>query len=122
MHFQSTEQPKTKSSIPQHIITPFIQAPSSTFIDIISVFYRHTLRHMIDLVHSNESRGELEHVVSQGDDDELSILRSLLDITGNNRDLPLLVLKITNWQRWELTFLKSNAASISSMTYSGVGL
>lgn len=45
--------------------------------------------HVVDLVHTNQSRSELEHVVSQGNDNELCILGSLLDIAGHNRDLCL---------------------------------
>lgn len=42
---------------------------------------------MVDLVYTNKSGSKLEHIVSKRDDDELRILRSLLDVGGDNRDL-----------------------------------
>ncbi|KAI6756206.1 hypothetical protein HG530_011942 [Fusarium avenaceum] len=42
---------------------------------------------MIDLVHANQPRRELKHVVAQRDDDELGVLGALLDVVGNDRDL-----------------------------------
>lgn len=50
-------------------------------IDVIPVLNRHTLGHVINLVHSDQSRSELKHVVTQRDDDELGILGSFLDVT-----------------------------------------
>lgn len=81
---------------------------------------------MVDLVHANEARRELKHVVAQGNDNELGVLGALLDVIGNDRDLERIV---SDWRRNRvshtsviLTFLKSKAASISSITYRGVGL
>lgn len=36
------------------------------------------------LVDTHETIGKLEHIISEGDDDELGILSSLLDIVGND--------------------------------------
>lgn len=105
---------------------------------------------MVDLVHSHKSRRELKHVVSERDDNELGVLGTLLDVVGNDRDLHVALVtcisrtieakchgdsKECHWTgcsrvsraktargRGILTFLKSKAASISSMTYRGVGL
>jgi hypothetical protein len=55
--------------------------------NVVIVVDRDTLGHVVDLVHTNQSRGQLEHVVAQGDDDELRVLGPLLDIVGYNRDL-----------------------------------
>lgn len=46
-----------------------------------------TTHHMIDFVHADQPRGKLEHVVAQRDDDELSVLGALFDVSGDNRDL-----------------------------------
>ena len=43
--------------------------------------------HMVDFVHTDESRRELEHVVPQGDDDKLGVLRPLFDVCGDDGDL-----------------------------------
>jgi hypothetical protein len=102
---------------------------------------------MIDFVHAHQPRRELKHVVAQRDDDELGVLGALLDVVGNDRDLRTMLVRVriqrmkgSTWNahasvntggriaaeclrvRVVLTFLKSNAASISSMTYRGVGL
>lgn len=86
---------------------------------------------MVDLVHADQPRSEFEHVVAQGDDDELRVLGALLDISSDNGDLQKVKPKISkhvhstrsvSFQHGRLTFLKSSAASISSMTYKGVGL
>lgn len=81
---------------------------------------------MIDLVHPNQPGRELEHVVAKRDDDKLGILGALLNIACNDGDLWLLLADMFNYKIRSLleilTFLKSRAASISSMTYSGVGL
>lgn len=42
---------------------------------------------MADLVHADQPRCELEHVIAKRDDDELGVLRPLLDVIGDNRDL-----------------------------------
>jgi hypothetical protein len=39
---------------------------------------------MIDFVHSNETGGELEHVVTERDDNELSVLGAFFDVAGYN--------------------------------------
>ncbi|ETN00818.1 hypothetical protein PPTG_24185 [Phytophthora nicotianae INRA-310] len=46
---------------------------------------RHTLRGVIRLVNPHQSIRELEHVVAQGDDDELCVARALLDVVAHNR-------------------------------------
>jgi len=48
---------------------------------------RDTLRHVMSLVDSNETISQLKHVVSKTDDDELSILRSFLDVVCYNGDI-----------------------------------
>jgi hypothetical protein len=53
---------------------------SSPTFDIISVLDRHTLGHVVDLVNTDKTRGKLEHIVSQRNDNKLCILRPLLDI------------------------------------------
>jgi len=42
---------------------------------------------MVDFIHAHEPGGQLEHIVSEGDDDKLSILGALFDITCYDRDL-----------------------------------
>lgn len=102
-------------------------------INVISILNRDALGHMIHLVHAHEPAGELKHVVAEGDDDELCVLGAFFDVGGYDGDLlsvsPVLwslrvtpVKKVKGEVRWLLTLRKSSAASISSMTYSGVGL
>ena len=101
--------------------------------NIIAVLNRHALGHVVDLVHAHEAGGKLKHVVAQGDDDKLGVLGALFDVVGHDGHLVVVVQSVYIAERvrmeremkgWPglLTFLKSNAASISSMTYSGVGL
>jgi len=42
---------------------------------------------MINLVYTNKSLRKLKHVVSETDDNELSVPRTLLDIPCDNGDL-----------------------------------
>lgn len=42
---------------------------------------------MVDLVDTYQSRGKLEHVIPQRNNDELGVLGTLLDIRGHDRDL-----------------------------------
>jgi hypothetical protein len=42
---------------------------------------------VVDLIHADQPRSELEHVIAQRNDDELRILGALLDISSNDRDL-----------------------------------
>ena len=105
---------------------------------------------MVNLVHAYEPRGQLKHVVSERNDDELGVLGALLDVIRHDRDLLQEGLvsgykgKVMSFNhravtqlpsimerakrtgsraiKGVLTFLKSRAASISSMTYRGVGL
>lgn len=53
---------------------------SSPTLDIVSVFDRDTLGHVVNLVNTDKTRGKLEHIVSQRNDNELCVLRPLLDI------------------------------------------
>lgn len=88
---------------------------------------------MIDLVDTDQPLRQLEHVVAQRDDDELGVLGALFDVGGDDRDLLGWGWSVRRLLRnlspvleavaaaVKLTFLKSNAASISSMTYNGVG-
>ena len=55
--------------------------------NVIFVLDRHTLGHVVDLVHAHQSRRELKHVVSEGNDDELGVLGSLLDVICHNGHL-----------------------------------
>jgi hypothetical protein len=58
-------------------------------VNVVPILDRYRFGHVIDLVHSDKSRSKFKHVVSQGDDDELSVLRPLLDVTRNNRNLSM---------------------------------
>ncbi len=88
---------------------------------------------MINLINPNQPTRQLKHVIPQRNDNELRVLGALLDVGGYDGDLfttrqhtsisnthspsqasSLRVVKV-------LTFRKSNAASISSITYNGVG-
>lgn len=68
---------------------------SFIFLDITFVSSRyvvlvvdcHALRHVIDLVDTNKPIRELKHIISQTDDDELGVFRSLFNVAGNNRHL-----------------------------------
>lgn len=42
---------------------------------------------MIHFIHSNQTRRKLEHVISEGNNNELRVLCTFLDVTGNNRYL-----------------------------------
>jgi hypothetical protein len=52
--------------------------------NVILILHRNTLSHMIDLVDSYQPFRKLKHVISQTDDNELCILRPLLDVRSNN--------------------------------------
>lgn len=54
---------------------------------VVPILNRHALGHVIYLVYSYQSRRKLEHVVTKRDDNELGILRSLLDVTCYDRYL-----------------------------------
>ena len=43
--------------------------------------------HVIDLVYTDQSRGELEHVVAQRNDDELGVLGAFFDVSSNDGNL-----------------------------------
>jgi hypothetical protein len=86
--------PKAKHKPTKHPATRHHPSLLCSTVNVISIFNRHALGHVIDLVYSNKSRRQLEHVVSQRNDNELSILCSFLDITGNDRDLFMLVMVI----------------------------
>lgn len=58
---------------------------------IIPVLHRHALGHMIDLVNANQPLRQFKHVIPQRNDDELSILRALFDVSRNDRHLDDLV-------------------------------
>ena len=60
-------------------------------VDVVPILDRYRFGHVIDLVHSDKSRSKFKHVVSQGDNNELSVLRPLLDVTRNNRNLSMSV-------------------------------
>lgn len=40
--------------------------------------------HVVDFIHADQTRSKFEHVVAQGDDDELRILGTLLDVARND--------------------------------------
>lgn len=46
------------------------------------VLNSYALGHVIDLVDADETGRELKHVVTQGDDDELSVFGALFDVGG----------------------------------------
>lgn len=52
--------------------------------NVIPIFHSNAFGHVIDFVNSHEPLSELKHVVPQADDDELCILRSLLDVRRDN--------------------------------------
>lgn len=55
--------------------------------DVVAVLDRDALGHVVDLVHADQPGRQLEHVVSEGDDDELGVLGALLDVVGDDGDL-----------------------------------
>ncbi len=63
--------------------TPTSRPPN----DIIPILNRNALGHVVDLINPYQPRSELEHVVSQGNNDELSVLRSFLDVARHDRNL-----------------------------------
>ena len=65
---------------------PFVNI-SSPRVKVIPVLDRDALRHMIDLVNSDQSLRELKHVVPQRDDNELCVLRALFDVGRYDRYL-----------------------------------
>jgi hypothetical protein len=52
--------------------------------NVILVLHRNALSHMIDLVDPYQPFRKLKHIISQTDDDELRILRPLLDVRSDN--------------------------------------
>lgn len=44
---------------------------------------------MIHLVNTDETGGQLEHVVSERNNDELGVLGTLLDVVGDNGNLEM---------------------------------
>jgi hypothetical protein len=48
---------------------------------------------MIYFIHAHQSGSEFEHVTPQGDNNELCVLSTLLDITRNNRHLKYMLAK-----------------------------
>lgn len=42
---------------------------------------------MINLIHAYEARSEFEHVVTEGNDDELGVFGALFDVGGYDGDL-----------------------------------
>lgn len=111
-------------------------------VDEVLVLDGDALGHVVDLVDADQAGRKLEHVVAQRDDDELGVLGTLLDVVGHDGHLLFLVrVSCMSYIRFDdddlhcvapvrkgaeknrvLTLRKSSAASISSMTYSGVGL
>lgn len=55
--------------------------------DIIPILDRHRLGHVIDFVNTNQSGRELEHVISQRNDNELGVLSAFFDVGGYDGDL-----------------------------------
>lgn len=107
LHSNPNAKSKTQTNqAPTHLSSPSLLCST---VNVISIFNCHTLGHVIDLVYSNKSRRQLEHVVSQRNDNELSILCSFLDITGNDRDLVMLVMVILS-----LTYGRTYISKIQS--------
>ena len=52
--------------------------------NVIPVLHRNALSHMIDLIDPYQPFRKLKHVISQTDDDELRILRPLLNVRSDN--------------------------------------
>lgn len=57
--------------------------------NIILILDRHTLGHVVDLVDADEAGGQLEHIVAQGDDDELGVLGAFFNVVCHDGDLVL---------------------------------
>ena len=55
--------------------------------DIIAVLDRDALGHVVDLVHPDQARGQLKHVVAEGDDDELGVFGAFFDVIRDDGDL-----------------------------------
>lgn len=63
--------------------------------NVVPILDGDTLGHVIDLVDTNKTSGELEHVVPQGNDDKLGVLGSFLDVIRYDRNLHYTVSRIT---------------------------
>jgi hypothetical protein len=55
--------------------------------NVVLVLDGDALGHVVDLVHADQAGCQLEHVVAQGDDDELGVLGALLDVVCDDGDL-----------------------------------
>lgn len=86
-------------------------------LNVILIFYRHTLRHMVDLVYSNQSTRELEHVVPQRDDDKLCVFGSFLDVRCYNRDLGMYVSKVNLTRRRYCTYISKIKSCVNLVHY-----
>ena len=56
-------------------------------VDIVLILDRDALGHVVDLVDADEAGGELEHVVAEGDDDELGVFGAFFDVVRDDGDL-----------------------------------
>lgn len=55
--------------------------------DEVLVLNCDALCHMVHLVHADQARSKLKHVVSERDDNKLGVLGALLDVVCDNRHL-----------------------------------
>lgn len=58
----------------------FILRPSRTNPQIIPILHGHTPRHMTNLINTDQPAREFKHVIPEGNNDELSVFRSLADV------------------------------------------
>ena len=57
--------------------------------------------HVVDFINTDQSCSELEHVITQGDDNELCILCPFLDIGSDDRDLSPVLIYFCYKGRWD---------------------
>lgn len=68
-------------------LSPFQRLLLPLLHQIIPILHRDTLRHMIDFIDSHKAFRKLEHIIAEGDDNELCVLRSFFDVACNNAHL-----------------------------------
>ncbi|KZF21894.1 hypothetical protein L228DRAFT_162366 [Xylona heveae TC161] len=55
--------------------------------NIITILNGNALGHVINFIHADEARRELEHVVAERNDDELGVFGAFFDVTCHDGDL-----------------------------------
>jgi hypothetical protein len=99
--FYSYRQPPI--NLTQHQATLYKLLPP---VQVIPILDRHALRHMIHLVNTDQTFRELEHVISEGDDDELCVFCSLFDVRCYDRDLKERIVSIRSSSRFQCPWLR----------------